>query len=170
MNKNYSLIYYNNPILTQKCKRIEKIDKEMVNFANILIKLMVKYDGIGLAANQIGNDKCMIAIMGIEPLNAPTVLINPKIIKYIDPLVEYEEGCLSFPKIYLSIKRPEGILVEYYDINLDKKNIEAHQLLARVLQHEIDHINGVRFIDRIPVDKLKNIESALEEINRRYND
>lgn len=170
MDKNkYSLIYYNNPILTTKCDEISSINKEIIQFSEILLKMMVKYDGIGLAANQIGANKAIIAVMGIEPFKSPTILINPKITKYINPVVSYEEGCLSFPKIYISVDRPEGVVVEYYDLNFKKVTLEAHELLARVLQHEIDHINGIRFIDRISQDKLKNIERELNEINRRFN-
>ncbi len=167
--KTYNLIYYDNPILKIKCKRIEKLSGEDVEFANILINLMLKYDGIGLAANQIGDNRCIIAIGGVDPLKSPAIFINPTIIRFLEPIVTFEEGCLSFPKLYLSIDRPEGIIVEYYDINFKKQTLEAHQLLARVLQHEIDHINGIRFIDRIPETKLENITSVLESINRRYN-
>lgn len=170
MNKNdYSIIYYNKPILTTKCQKIDKIDKDIINFSETLIKMMIKYDGIGLAANQIGVDKCILAIAGIEPLKAPTIFINPKIISNINPIVTFEEGCLSFPKLYISVDRPEGIVVEYYDLNFKKITLEAHELLARVLQHEIDHINGIRFIDRISEDKLKNIEPILNSIDRRFN-
>ncbi|NMC68088.1 MAG: peptide deformylase [Spirochaetales bacterium] len=170
MNKKEdSIVYYNNPILSQKCEKVEKIDTNIIEFSNILISMMIKYDGIGLAANQIGSNKCIVAIAGIEPFNSPTILINPKIVSYINPIVTFEEGCLSFPKLYLSIDRPEGVIVEYQDLNLNKKTIEAHELLSRVLQHEIDHINGVRFIDRISQEKFKNIEAILDTINRRYN-
>lgn len=167
--KEYSIVYYNNPILTKKCEKVEKIDNSIIDFSHKLVNLMIKYDGIGLAANQVGYNKCIVAIAGIEPLNSPLVLINPTIVSYLDPIITFEEGCLSFPKLYITIDRPEGVVVEYMDLSMKKKRLEAHELLARVLQHEIDHINGIRFIDRIPEEKLKNIESILDLIDRRYN-
>jgi len=165
----YKIMYYNNPILTTKCKEIGKIDREIFEFAQYLVNMMIKYDGIGLASNQIGDNRSMVAIAGIEPFNSPVILVNPKIVKYIEPIVTFEEGCLSFPKLYLSVDRPEGVIVEYYDMSFKKQTMEAHELLARVLQHEIDHINGIRFIDRISEEKLKNIESVLKAMDRRFN-
>lgn len=167
--KEYSIIYYNNPILTTKCVKVDRIDNEIIMFSETLLKMMIKHDGIGLAANQIGDNRCIIAIAGIEPFNSPTILINPKIISYVEPIVTFEEGCLSFPKLYISVDRPEKVVVEYIDLNNNKQTIEAHELLSRVLQHEIDHINGIRFIDRISSNKIKNIESILMSIDRRFN-
>ncbi len=170
MNKEkYSIIYFNNPILTTKCNKIEKIDNDVIDFSQILVKMMIKYDGIGLAANQIGDNRSIIAVAGIKPFTSPTILINPEIIRQIDPIVTFEEGCLSFPKLYISVDRPEGVVVRYYDLNFKIQTIEAHELLARVLQHEIDHINGIRFIDRISKEKLSNLISVLNSIDRRYN-
>ena len=83
----YKIMYYNNPILTTKCKEIGKIDREVFEFAQYLVNMMIKYDGIGLASNQIGDNRSMVAIAGIEPFNSPVILVNPKIVKYIEPIV-----------------------------------------------------------------------------------
>ncbi|HNV44683.1 MAG TPA: peptide deformylase [Exilispira sp.] len=164
-----NIIYYNNPLLKCKCEPITKIDYDIVQFSKNLTELMIKHDGIGLAANQVGVCKQIISIAGIEPFKEPIILINPKIIEYKDPVVTYEEGCLSFPRLYLNVDRPEGVIVEYFDLSMKKITIEAHELLARVLQHEIDHLNGISFIDRISTTKRNNIESVLENINRKFN-
>jgi len=137
---------YPDSILRKKCQEVGEITSEIKRLAQDLAETMVKRDGVGLAAQQVGELKRIIAVQTEE---SPVVFINPKIIKKSKETEVMEEGCLSFPNLYLKIKRPREVEIEALSIDGEKKQIKAEGLLARVLQHEIDHLDGKLFIDRI---------------------
>lgn len=155
------IILLPDPILRVQSEPIEKIDDELHKFTANMIDTMYDAPGIGLAAIQVGVARRILVLdvdqkeaeEGEEAKKEPLVFINPKIITSSVERSTYEEGCLSIPDYFANVERPATITVEY--LNLDGKQIttEASGLLATCLQHEIDHLDGVLFIDYI--SKLK---------------
>lgn len=139
-------------ILAKKSKEIDVIDDKIKQLAQDMLDTMYKNDGIGLAACQVGMLKRMIVydIRYIEEdaKKEGHVLINPKITSRSKSMIEVEEGCLSFPDIYKNVQRHEKITVEYTDLDGKNKKINAKDIEAVVLQHEIDHLDGIVFLDR----------------------
>jgi len=149
----FDLIIYPNDILKQKTKDVKKVDKEIRRIVNEMKKIMKKNNGVGLAANQIGLD---LSIFIAENGNKILTFINPKILKLEGEKILLEEGCLSLPNIWGKIKRYPKIEVEYLDLFGKRKKIKAQGLLAQIIQHEIDHLNGILFAER--AEKLYKIE------------
>lgn len=144
------------PILRQKAKEIKEIDSEIKKLAQDMIDTMVSHNGIGLAANQVGVLKRIITIRLNFKKPEFFALINPKITKKSKEKSSLEEGCLSFPNIFIKIKRPEKIEVEGILLNGEKAKFNADGILSHVFQHEIDHLNGRPFFTRLPlVKKIK---------------
>ncbi|MBO5477561.1 MAG: peptide deformylase [Clostridia bacterium] len=139
-------------ILAKKSKEVEVIDDKIKQLAQDMLDTMYKSDGIGLAACQVGMLKRMIvydiSYIDEEGKKEGHVLINPKITSRSKDMVEVEEGCLSFPDVYKNVLRHEKITVEYTDLDGKKKKINAKDMEAIVLQHEIDHLDGIVFLDR----------------------
>lgn len=149
---------YNNPVLKQKTDPIGDITNDLRSFVEDMYTTMHASDGIGLAANQVGRSLSVtvIDITDTDEHNAPPkfVMINPKILYYSDNEVEMEEGCLSLPQFREVVFRPELVQVQYFDIDMKEHVKEAGGLLARVMQHEIDHLNGIYFFERLsPIRK-----------------
>ena len=142
-------------ILHKKSKEVDKIDERVVELVNDMIETMHKYNGVGLAAVQVGVLK-RIVVIDLYDDNGPIVLINPKIIKTKGEQ-EVEEGCLSFPNQFGKIVRPEKIEVEALNEKGKKVKIEGEGLLAQALAHEIDHLDGVLFVDKIIPGTLEYI-------------
>jgi peptide deformylase len=139
---------YPNSILKSKCREIKKITPETKELAFNIVETMIKKGGIGLAAPQVGESKRIIVVMTEKGMIE--VFINPRIVNKDKKKEIMEEGCLSFPGLFLKIKRVKKIEVEFIDLQGEKSVIKAEGLLARVFQHEIDHLNGILFIERIP--------------------
>ncbi|GIW67459.1 MAG: peptide deformylase [Candidatus Parcubacteria bacterium] len=139
------LIHYPNEILREKTEKVEKIDKEIKDLIKEMKKIMIQNNGVGLAANQIGKN---LSIFVAYDKNKFYTFINPEIVKFIGEAKTVEEGCLSLPKIWGQIKRYPGVVVEYQDLFGKKKKLKTRGLLAQIIQHEIDHLNGVLFIDK----------------------
>ena len=140
---------FNDPALRKKCQKLEKFDKKAKKLIVDMVQTMEKSQGIGLAAPQVGVLKRIIVVKAGFRGRRILVLINPKILEKSRKTETTEEGCLSFPGIFLKIKRAKEIEVEGFDINKEKLRLKAKGLLARVLQHEIDHLDGVLFFDRL---------------------
>ncbi|QRM43271.1 peptide deformylase [Rhizobium sp. BG4] len=145
------LIILPDPILRQASKPIERVDDELKRLADDMLETMYDAPGIGLAAIQIGVPRRMLVIdVSREGEDKqPQVFINPEILKSSDDRSVYEEGCLSIPDYYAEVERPATITVKYLDRDGKELTAEADGLLATCLQHEIDHLNGVLFIDHI---------------------
>ncbi|NTF30588.1 peptide deformylase [Rhizobium skierniewicense] len=145
------LIILPDPLLRQQSKPIEQVDAEITRLADDMLDTMYDAPGIGLAAIQIGVPRRMLVIdisREDEDRN-PVVFINPEILKVSDDVSAYEEGCLSIPDYYAEVERPASLTVGYIDRDGKKQTVEAEGLLATCLQHEMDHLNGVLFIDHI---------------------
>ncbi|WDZ76984.1 peptide deformylase [Ensifer adhaerens] len=149
------LIILPDPVLRQVSSPIETIDADVRRLADDMLETMYDAPGIGLAAIQIGVARRMLVLdvskEGDE--KTPLVFINPEIVASSDARSVYEEGCLSIPDFYAEVERPASITVKHLDRDGKQQVIEADGLLATCLQHEIDHLNGVLFIDHI--SKLK---------------
>ena len=145
------LIILPDPLLRVVSKPFERFDAETKRLASDMLDTMYDAPGIGLAAVQIGVDRRMLVIdiarEGEE--KTPLVFINPEVVASSDERSVYEEGCLSIPDYYAEVERPAEVTVEYFDVDGVKQTVKADGLLATCLQHEIDHLNGVLFIDYI---------------------
>ena len=138
-------------VLRQNSKRISKVDNSIRKLAREMLQSMYAAKGIGLAAPQIGINKELLVIdINFEDAAAePLILINPEITDYGTTLNSYEEGCLSIPGIYLNVIRPSTIKLRFRDEMGRPRKMKADGLLARCIQHEMDHLNGVLFVDRV---------------------
>lgn len=145
------LIILPDPLLRQVSAPIERVDAELEQLIDDMLETMYEAPGIGLAAIQVGVPRRLLVIdlakEGEEPV--PLVYINPEILKSSDERSVYEEGCLSIPDYYAEVERPASITVKALGRDGKETVTEADGLLATCLQHEIDHLNGVLFIDHI---------------------
>ena len=160
------------PILRKKSLPVEKVDENIKNLMNDMIETMYAAPGIGLAAIQIGVTKRVVVIdlSKEEEKKNPIFFVNPEIIWKSNTNATYEEGCLSIPNQFAKIDRPDKCNVKYLDYNGDKKEIKAEGLLATCIQHEIDHLNGVLFIDYLSKLKkdiiVKKLSKSKKELER----
>ncbi len=145
------LIILPDPLLRQVSEPVEQVDLEINRLADDMLETMYDAPGIGLAAIQIGVPRRMLVIdvSKEDEENKPLVFINPEILASSDERSTYEEGCLSIPDYYAEVERPATVTVSFVDREGKQQTIEADGLLATCLQHEIDHLNGVLFIDHI---------------------
>ncbi|ENN92793.1 polypeptide deformylase [Bartonella bovis 91-4] len=161
-----SLVTLPNPILREVSKPVEHIDLAILKLADDMLETMYHAQGIGLAAIQIGVPLRMLVIDVAEnnaPKN-PLVVINPEILWLSDERNIYKEGCLSIPEYYAQVERPKRLRVRYRDREGKQTEIEADNLLATCLQHEIDHLNGCLFIDHI--SKIKR-DMVIRKLKKR---
>jgi peptide deformylase len=135
---------YPDPILKKKCDEIKEITPEIKELIFDMMETIKKNQGIGLSAPQVGVLKRIIII---ETKDGPKVFINPEIFKKSKEQEIEEEGCLSFPGLYLKIKRAREVLLKAKNIDGKDLEIQAKGILARIFQHEIDHLEGILFID-----------------------
>jgi peptide deformylase len=149
------LVILPDPVLRLVSKAVERVDAPLLKLADDMLVTMYDAPGIGLAAIQVAEPLRMLVIdlaKEGEPA-APQVFINPEILESGDDRSVYEEGCLSIPDYYAEVERPARVRVRYLGRDGKQQEVEAEGLLATCLQHEIDHLNGVLFIDHI--SKLK---------------
>lgn len=144
-------------ILKKKSREVEVIDDKVRELIDDMVETMHKYDGVGLAAVQVGILKQIIVIDIYDEKTPIVKLINPKILKTKGER-EVDEGCLSYPNKFAKVKRPEKVVVEGLNENGQKVRIEAVDLLAQALCHEIDHLNGITFVDIMEPNTLQYIE------------
>ena len=154
-----NLRYEGDEILKKKSREVLEEDiltERIQTLIDDMIETMHKYNGVGLAAVQVGVLKRIITI-DIYDDNGPIVLINPVIIKTKGEQ-EVEEGCLSFPNKFAKVIRPAEVVAEYIDREGKKMRVKAKELLAQVIAHEVDHLNGELFIDKILPGTLEYVE------------
>ena len=149
------LIILPDPILRISSKPVERVDAPLLKLADDMLETMYDAPGIGLAAIQVGEPLRMLVIdlAKEDEAPAPQLFVNPEILATSDERSVYEEGCLSIPDYYAEVERPATVRVKYLDRDGKVMEMEADGLLATCLQHEIDHLDGVLFIDHI--SKLK---------------
>jgi len=178
------IITYPNKILTKKTKRVGAVDAEIKKLIDDMVETLYAKRGAGLAANQVGESKQIIVVDDSRGEGNVKVLINPEIVRKKGSAIMVE-GCLSLPGLELEIKRPAKIEVEYYTLiekdktrlrsdgasagpdfsdkieNFEKKRIKANDLLARIICHEIDHLDGKTMLDRLPLLKRLRLKRSL---------
>lgn len=143
-------------ILKKKSREVEQIDDRIRQLLDDMVETMHKYNGVGLAAVQVGILKRVIVI-DLYDDKGPIKLINPVIIKEKGEQ-EVEEGCLSFPNKYAKMIRPAEVVVEALNENGEKIKIKAKDLLAQALSHEVDHLNGITFVEKMIPGTLEYVE------------
>ena len=154
-NPPYDIHKLGDAVLRTPARRIGKVDDAVRELARDMLVSMYAARGIGLAAPQIGVHQQLLVIdLELEdPASPPLVLINPEITATGGSICTYEEGCLSIPGVYLDVVRPSVVEVSYRDAMGRPKRMKADGLMARCIQHELDHLNGVLFVDRVTDDE-----------------
>ena len=178
------IMQYGESILHKKGTSVDAFDKELSKLAEDMLLAMDNADGIGLAAQQIGQAirfcvvdvpehpeypmTCILDGRLLSPsLLMPLALANPEVSPLPSDEYYYEEGCLSFPQIRGEVARPERISVNYQDLDGNAHQLECDGLLARCIQHEVDHLNGVLFIDRMEKKTFAEIKKEVKELKQR---
>ena len=160
------------PILRKKCELLEKVDEETKKLMDDMLETMYAAPGIGLAAIQVGILKRLVVIdiSKEEEKKKPIFLINPQIIHQSKNTSVYEEGCLSLPGQFAEIERPAECTIKYLDYNGKEKELKSDGLLATCIQHEVDHLNGILFIDYLSKLKkdmiIKKLVKQKKEVER----
>ncbi len=184
MASNLTIVEYGKPVLRQKGEKITSFDAALREFTDAMVEALHKSTGIGLAAQQVGKalQICVIDTSVIDEkessftldgkqlpqkLIMPLVLINPVVKLGKGEKVWFDEGCLSFPEIRADVERPDSVEVHYQDTEGAEHHLVCSGVLARVVQHETDHLNGILFIDRAPKRTVKKIWAQLEALRAR---
>ena len=162
----YKLVYYGNDTLKGIAKEILNIDDDVIDMIKSMFKVMYGANGIGLAAPQVDVPDRLIVFDYEDFLADTKVLINPVIKESSDEIIPFDEGCLSLPGLSAEIERPSRILVAGVTPRGKEIEFEAGGLLARVIQHEIDHLNGKVFIDHLEDYQKKELRPELKKIKK----
>ena len=178
-----NLSMYGDPVLHKKGDLIKEFSSKLNELYQDMLETMYKEDGIGLAAQQVGKaiQFCVVDVpthpeypimanmdgKDLSPqLLMPMCLANPQIEFLSDEEYYYEEGCLSFPNIKGDVARPEIILVNYQDLDGNSHSLKCDGLLARCIQHEVDHLNGILFTERMDKDVFAKIKAEVKELRK----
>lgn len=160
------IVIYPDPVLRKKAREVKRIDDRVARLAAEMAETMYAAPGIGLAAPQVGVSERVILVDVTGPERKELItLVNPVIVEK-EGMVIFEEGCLSLPEVREKVERAAQVLVRGYDLDEREREIEAEGLLAIALQHEIDHLNGVLFIDYLSRLKRDMIERKLRKWKR----
>lgn len=164
------IVEYPDPRLRAKNKRIDTFDDNLKKLVDEMFDVMYKTDGIGLSAPQVGvNVQLMVFnAAGERGEGDELVLINPRVSKYSQKITVFDEGCLSFPKIYGDVKRPDSIKGDARDIMGARFSFTLSELPARVFQHEFDHLQGILFFERMTDEVLDTIRADLQALETKY--
>ncbi len=161
---------YPHPILKQKAERVAKVDDDLRKFLDDMLETMYVADGVGLAAPQVGVSKRIVVIdvSGAEEgaEKSPIFLVNPEIVWHSDEKGCHFEGCLSVPEQRAEVERYLQVRVHYLDYDGKEQEILADELLAIALQHEIDHLDGILYIDRISRLKRQMLLKKLQKLRQ----
>ena len=177
------IVHYNDPVLRKKGDKITVFDAALARLADDMVEAMHQSAGIGLAAQQIGRtiQLCVVDLReadaeytwlldGTKPpkeLIMPLALVNPMVTAVPAPVATADEGCLSFPEIRGDVTRPEQITARYQDVQGHAHTLVCTGLLSRCIQHEVDHLNGVLFIDRMDKATLARLQPALKALKKQ---
>lgn len=166
------IVTYDDEILHKEADPIKKDSEELQQLIDDMFDSMYNSEGVGLAGPQVGELKRLFVVdadpmaeEAEEPKHGPLVMINPEIIAKKGPEVEMNEGCLSIPGINAPVSRPEMIVVKYLDRRFEPQQLEVGGWLARIVQHETDHLKGILFLDHLSLFKRKLLSSKLKDID-----
>lgn len=148
-------------VLKKTCREIKEVDKKIITLANDMLDTMYEANGVGLAAPQVGILKRLVVIDVTEEGNEPIVLINPVIVE-TDGEQTGDEACLSIPGKVGTVTRPNHVKVKAYNKKMEEIEIEGTELLARALCHEIDHLDGILFLDKAEGELRNSFTDAVE--------
>jgi len=158
---------YPDPVLRERSVRVEAFDEDLARLAAEMTRLMLENRGLGLAAPQVGVLKRLVVVSPDGEPGREAVLINPEII-HSEGSERADEGCLSFPGIYVKVNRHARVVVRYQDVAGEAHEMEAEGLLARAIEHEVDHLDGRLLVDRMSqVQRMAN-RRRLRELTIRY--
>lgn len=160
------IIILGNELLRRKAERVTDIDKELAQVATELIDALHKGKGVGLAGPQVGFMKRIFAVHVAK--DVPRVFINPSLLETSLETVKYEEGCLSIPGMYADVVRPATVRIQAWNENGRPFTLDAEGILARVILHEYDHLEGILFIDRLSDLKRKRIITKFEKTRKTH--
>jgi peptide deformylase len=152
------------PVLREEAAPEDKLTDELRALIADMFYTMYAEDGVGLAAPQVGLGHRIIVVDPREEDVKPFALVNPRVVSFSEEVDRAEEGCLSIPGLKEIVERPADVVVEGMDANGELLHIQAQGLLARILQHEVDHLNGVLFIDRVSPLKRKMLLSKWQKV------
>ncbi len=165
MSSPYTIRVFGDPVLRKVAEDIDDIDGKLVKLADDMLDTMYAEPGIGLAAPQVGVQRRLFVY---DVGDGPNTLVNP-VISESDGEWEFEEGCLSVPDLSWNIVRPKQIHLTGYDLDGREVSIEADELLARLFQHELDHLDGVLLLDRLDDETRKQAMKTLRERAEQLN-
>lgn len=160
------ILKYPHPCLKKKCKDVKRIDQEVIDRAAEMFQTMYEHSGVGLAAAQVGWDAQLFVLNITGEKDDEMVFVNPVIFE-TDGSATEEEGCLSVPGVFGKVKRAEHIRVKAFDLEGHEFEVEGDGLLARAVQHEIDHLNGTLFISKLSRAGKIAIASKLKDLEER---
>ena len=163
---------YPDPVLRTRASEVVSIDDDLRARVKRMFEIMYQHRGIGLAAPQVGvSERVFVVNLTGDRLQPgeELVFINPEIRDPRGECVE-EEGCLSFPDVRLDVARPELVRIEATDLEGDRFSIDADGWLARCVQHELDHLDGVLFVARVPMQSRLSIRERLQDLERAYGE
>ncbi len=165
------LILAPDPRLKATCASVDAVDTGVRRLMDDMLETMYEAPGIGLSAPQVGEIVRVIVadVSRTEDAAAPVAMANPEVISVSDETTVYEEGCLSFPEHYADVRRPDRAKIRYLDQNGALKEIEATGLLATCLLHEIDHLDGVLFVDHLTALRRGMILRKMQKLKRLNN-
>ena len=158
----YAIRIVGDPVLRQRANEVTDIDGKLVRLVEDMIPTMYEAAGLGLAAPQVGVQK-RIFVYDLRDDNGPQVIVNPTVSEHRGEWV-YEEGCLSVPGLSWPITRPKEVPLTGVDLDGKEVSFEADELLARLFQHELDHLEGILLIDRLDEDQRKEAKKAVREL------
>ncbi len=161
-----NILIFPDPNLKKIAEPVQQINENIKQIVKDMLKTMYHAEGIGLAATQVNIHKRIVVIDISENRKAPLCLINPVIIKQSGN-ISWQEGCLSFPDLYTKVKRFETISIEYQDLDNNKQVIAADGLLSICLQHEIDHLDGITFYDRISPLRQSLLKKKIKNFGKK---
>ena len=177
------IVHFNEPILRKKGAKVTAFNAALAQLAGEMIAAMHAAEGIGLAAQQVGQ-AMQLCVIDLRPAEAkfaweydgtrpplelfmPLALVNPQLTAVPEPTTVYEEGCLSFPEIRGDVVRPDEITVKFQDTTGHAHVLRCNGLLARCVQHEVDHLNGILYIDRMEKDVRAALEPELKALKKQ---
>lgn len=168
MRDELEVLLYGHPALRVRCEPVERFDDELRELARAMERTMIVERGIGLAAPQVGREIRMLLAEDARA-GAPRtlVLVNPELTFLSHERDAYQEGCLSLPELFADVNRPVRIRVRFQDLEGREQELEDDGLLARIIQHEADHLEGVLFVDHLSLIKRKLLAGKLKDLQRR---
>lgn len=168
MSQDLEVLLYGHPGLRQKCAPVEEFDASLRELAGDMQRAMIMERGIGLAAPQVGRRVRMLLAEDDRGGRTTTlVLVNPEIVAVSRETDTWNEGCLSLPELFADVRRPVQIRVRYQDLDGNEHELSDDGLLARIVQHEHDHLEGILFVDHLPVLRRKLLSRRLREFQER---